>query len=166
MKKTFLIFVGVIILFYVYQFLNNPKVGVEKNVRPFLDECVTLIINKQYDKVYEAYVKTKMSSEDDFNEGMAYITALYGTPISFFYLRSYIGGAGYFVQYSITFESGETHPCHFEFPITKDKQIIGTEDLERLSISGDFGKKQFTLFFKTGKILACRSPEGCFGEKK
>jgi hypothetical protein len=164
MKKTFLIFIGVIILFYVYQFLNNPKVGVKKNVRPYLEECLALIINKQYDKVYETYVKTKLSSMDDFNKGMAYLTELYGTPISYYYLRSYIGGTGYFVQYNITFENGETHSCFFEFPITKENEIIRKEGLERLSISGDFGKKQFTLFFKTGKITACRSPEGCFGE--
>jgi hypothetical protein len=166
MKKAFIIFIVILILFYVYQFLNSPAIGVEKDVRPYLEGCLASIINNEFDKVYEIYIPTKQSSLDEFNKGMNYLKLLYGTPISYFYLKSHIGGAGYFIQYSITFEKGETRSCTFSFPIKEKRQIITKKDLDRLSISGDFGKKQFTLFFRTGKILACRSPEGCFGKEK
>jgi hypothetical protein len=166
MKKFLLIFIAILILFYVYQFINRPAIGVEKDLRPYLEGCLACIINNEFDKIYEIYIHSKQSSLREFNKGMNHLKLLYGRPISYFYIKSYIGGAGYFIQYSITFEKGENRSCTFSFPIEKKRQIIGKNDLERLSISGDFGKKQFTLFFETGRILACRHPEGCFDEEK
>ena len=164
MKKLFLIIIVALILFYVYQFLNSPAIGVEKDVRPYLENILGFIINHKFDEIYETYVTAKNSSPSEFSEGMKYLTVLYGTPISYYYLRSYVGGTGYFVQYNITFKKGKNHSCTFAFPIKENQHVISKKDLERLSISSDFGKKQFTLFFGTGKIIACRSPEGCFGE--
>lgn len=165
MKKLFLIIIVALISFYVYQFLNSPAIGVEKDVRPYLENILGFIINHEFDKVYETCVTAKHPSPDEFNKGMNYLEILYGKPISYYYLRSYVGGTGYFVQYNITFKNGKNHSCTFAFPI-KDKHVISKKDLERLSISGDFGKKQFILFFGTGRIVACRSPEGCFSQKE
>ena len=164
MKKLFLIIIVALILFYVYQFLNSPAIGVEKDVRPYLENILGFIINHEFDKIYETYVTAKKASPSEFSEGMKYLKALYGTPISYYYLRSYVGGTGYFVQYNITFKNGQNHSCTFAFTIKENQHIISKEDLDRLSISGDFGKKQFALFFGTGRIVACRSPEGCLRE--
>ena len=165
MKKGFLIFIAILISFYIYQFINTPSIAVEKDVRIYLEGCLKSIITKEFDRIYETYIVERQTSFDAFNEGMNYLSSIFGDPVSFFYLKSYIGGAGYFVQYNMTFENGEIHSCTFEFPITGKKQVIAKACLERFSISADFGKKQFTLFFKTGRILACWSPGDCFGEK-
>jgi hypothetical protein len=60
---------------------------------------------------------------------------------------------------------GKKHNCTFEFP-AKNKNILGAEDLERMSISSDSGKKSFVIDFKRGDVSACKAPDGCYGENR
>ena len=164
MKKTFIIVPLVILAVLAFEYFQSPKVDVDSSVRPYLEKCLDFIIKKDHKIVYETYLRECTVPFDEFDTRMVYFANIFGAaPESYSYLRSYAGGVGYMIQYNLVLSDGQSQSCTFSFP-AKEGRVIGVEDLKCMSVSADFGEKQFSVDFESGKILACKSPEGCYGE--
>ncbi len=154
----------VVLAVLAFEYLQSPKAQVDNSVRPYLEKYLNFIIKKDYKIIYETYMRERTVALDEFNRRMNYFVNIFGAePESYSFLRSYVGGVGYFIQYNLVLSNGQTHSCTFSFP-AKDGNVIGVEDLQRMSVSADFGEKEFSVDFGLGKILACKAPKGCYGE--
>ncbi len=164
MKKTIFIVPLVVLAVLAFEYLKSPKVEVDGSVRPYLEKCLDFIIKKDHKIVYETYLRECTVTFDEFDTRMNYFSNIFGAaPESFSYLRSYVGGVGYFIQYNLVLADGQSQSCTFSFP-AEDGRVIAIEDLESMSVFADFGEKQYSVDFESGKILACKAPEGCYGE--
>lgn len=158
-KKLIIGFILFIVIFYGYQYITRPIKGEADNLRPYLENCLDLIIRKAYPEVYDQYFKEKQITACEFNNRMKYLSVIFGEPTSYEYFRSYIGGVSYFIQYHMIFSNNKKYTCSFGFPITEGKEIIEKEDLQRLSISGDFGEREFEIQFDNGRVLGHKTPD-------
>jgi hypothetical protein len=95
---------------------------------------------------------------------MNYFSEIFGAePASFSYEHSYVGGEGYYIVYRLVLSDDNSYSCFFEFP-ARETSPIRIEDLQVMSVSADSGEKSFQVYFKSGNIMACKAPEGCYGE--
>lgn len=150
----------------VFGCLDSMTMDVEPGVHPYLEKCLDLLIEKNHEAIYEAYLQGRALSLEEFSRRMDYFSKVFDAePESFSYLRSYVGGAGYFIQYSLVLSDGKARSCTFGFP-AKREGGVGVQDLERMSVSADRGERSFELDFTSGNVFACRAPEGCYGEAR
>ncbi len=161
MKKSNLIIIGVIILL-AFLYFNGPRPKTNKEVKPYIERFLDLLISGSYDEIYTNYLANKNLSHEDFNKGIDYFLKFFGKLISYNYKGSHIGGIGYFLNYSIKFSDGNKHNCSFSFTIDSKNQTFTIKDLERLSISANYGEKGFELLFPTGQILGGSKQTGGF----
>jgi hypothetical protein len=139
-------------------------IEVESGVRPHLERFLDLAIQQEYREIYDSYLGTHPLSFDEFCDRMNHFAVIFdGELESYSYHRSYTGGAAYFIQYGLQLSDGTTLPCFFSFPARRDDPL-GPQDLRSMSVSADFGSKSFDIDFRTGIVLACQAPTGCYGE--
>ncbi len=164
MRKSIYVVPLVVLAVLAFERSRSPKVEVADSVKPYLEEFLTLTIDKKHKVIYETYLHEHVLTLEEFSARMNYFATIFGSePKSFSHPRSYIGGVGYFIQYNLTLADGQTHSCAFGFP-AKEGSLLVAEDLERLSVSADFGEKSFIVDFKNGDVSACKAPDGCYGE--
>jgi hypothetical protein len=150
----------------VFGCLDSMTMDVEPGVRPYVEKCLDLLIEKNHEAIYESYLQARALSLEEFGRRMDYFSEVFDAePESFSYLRSYVGGEGYFIQYSLVLSDGRAHSCTFGFP-AKGEAGIRVQDLESMSVSADEGEKSFEVDFTSGNVFACRAPEGCYGEAR
>jgi hypothetical protein len=163
-KKIIFIVPLIIIAVIVYELSRSTKVEVENDVRPYLERLLRMTIGKDYEGIYDKYLHERAHPFEEFCARMNYFSNIFGAePASFSYEHSHVGGEGYYIAYRLVLSDDRSYPCSFEFP-AKETSPIRTEDLEVMSVSADFGEKSFLIYFKSGDILACKVPEGCYGE--
>jgi len=164
LKKAIYLLPLIFLAVLVFEYFQTTKVEVDDAVRPYLEKCLDLIIEKDHKIIYDTYVHERTVSLEEFSARMNYFANIFGAePESFSYMRSYVGGVGYFIQYNLVLSGGNIHSCTFGFP-AKEKGLIGVNDLRSMSVSADMGEKGFTVNFLTGNVLACKAPDGCYGE--
>jgi hypothetical protein len=150
----------------VFGCLDSMTMDVEPGVRPYIEKCLDLLIEKNHEAIYESYLQGRALSLEEFSRRMNYFSEIFGAePESFSYLRSYIGGEGYFIQYSLVLSDGKARSCTFGFP-AKGEAGVRMQDLQRMSVSADRGEKSFEVDFTSGSVFACKAPEGCYGEAR
>ena len=163
-KKAIYIIPLVILAVLVFEYFQTTKVEVDDAVRPYLEKCLVLIIEKDYQIMYDTYLHERTLALEEFSTRMNYFANIFGAePESFSHMGSYVGGVGYFIRYNLVLSDGNIYSCTFAFP-AKEKSLIGVNDLKSMSVSADKGEKEFTVDFLTGNVLACKAPEGCYGE--
>jgi len=163
-KKLIYFFIAIAIVFFGHQYFSRPIKGEADNVRPYLEKCLDLIISKNYIEIYEQYFNKRKISIKEFNNRMKYLSKIFGgEPISYEYDRSYIGGIGYFIEYNIQFSNNKSYSGTFEFSIKESKKTIEKQELQALSISGDFGERNFYFFFNNGRVMGHKTPNISFG---
>lgn len=161
MKKSNLIIIGVLLLLF-YFYLNSPKPKVNDNVHPYIERFFDLLISESYSEIYNTYMENTNLSHENFNKGIDYFLKIFGKPISYKYKGDHTGGVGYYLNYSITFSNGKYHNCSFSFSIKSKHQTLTKDDLENLSMSADYGERQFNLSFKKGRIIGGSKQTGGF----
>jgi len=166
MKKFIYVVPLVFLAILAVQFFQSAKVEVDDSVKPYLERFLDLAIEKDHKVIYETYLHEHALSLEEFSARMNYFANIFGAePESYSYSRSYIGGVGYFIQYDLTLSDGKKHTCTFDFPAREESMLV-VEDLKQMSLSADFGEKSFLVDFKNGTVLACKAPEGCYGENQ
>jgi hypothetical protein len=163
-KKAIVILSLVFLAVLAYELSRSTKVEVEDGVRPYLERFLGLTIEKNYEVIYDKYLRERALPFEDFCARMDYFAGIFGAePASFSYEHSHVGGEGYYIVYRLVLSDDKGYPCTFEFP-AKETSPVRIEDLRVMSVSADFGEKSFQIFFESGDILACKAPEGRYGE--
>jgi hypothetical protein len=163
-KKTIVISAIVFLAVVVYEISSSTKVKVDDGVRPYLERFLDLMIEKDYEVIYDKYLRERSLPFDDFCTRMGCFSTIFGAEIeSFSYERSYVGGVGYFFVYRLVLSDEGSYSCFFSFP-AKPESTICVEDLQGMSISANFGEKGFQVSFGSGNVSSYKSPEGLCGE--
>ena len=154
----------IVVAAVAFELFTLTKVEVDGAVRPYVERCLDLIIEKKYQAVYDTYLKEHALSLDEFSGRVEYFDQVFGAPPkSYAYSRSYGGRVAHFIEYKLTLDNGDRQRFTFSFP-AKEGSVIGVDDLEGASASADFGEKQFGIDFESGSAYACSVEKGCHGD--
>lgn len=153
----------VVIGSFAYYYVTSPKIEVDDAVRGHVERCLDHLIEKNYEAIYDTYLRKHALSIDEFSSRVDGFEQLFGAPQSYRRSRSYVGGTAYFIEYRLVLNDGKSQTCTFSFP-AQDGGVIRPEDLLSMNASAEFGEKMFEIDFESGDVIACSTEQGCFGD--
>jgi hypothetical protein len=151
-----------VLVVLAFDYMMSIKVKVDKDVRTHVESCLQMIIDGEYQQIYDKCMESHPQNISEFKKSMNYFEKVFeASPTSFVYQQANVGGVGYHIQYKVSLSDGKEVAGSFSFPAIEERSIT-IADLERFNISADYGEKMFMVDFKNGRVMACRKPEGCF----
>ena len=162
MKRNHIIIISIIvivaaifIIFYNFIALNintiNENKEWENEIRPYTDEFLKLLCNDKPEEIYNLYVKGKLFDQKEFQAQFDKLYNYYGKIDSFHYNR-YSSSiykdeyTGFFLYYTLEFETGNTALGIFNIKINKDLNRPYKDYIERFEISGSDSKLNVYIF--------------------
>ena len=145
-----------VVFFSVYFLLENLKLySYRKESKPYTDNFLNLLINKEYDKIYKTYFINNSGNFKDFKQKMDNLSNDFGNVVSYEYRRVTASKDGIFgnllgvtISYNINFNDGKNYLGYFSIEIDKKTNRPKAGKILDFNISGDNGKKYFTIRFQ------------------